>query len=198
MKARLMFGVLLLAVGISTAQTAPLSPVSKLHVSKAPDCPEGLGCQTFKQLWNGGDDTARTATWACFFQKDLTYPLAPEKDVVFFLKESVSAFEISYFSNGVKDVSGITRAEYSQGGQPHWKPLSHPPSLEVTKSGGTLTAELEFANAEQATAHFHLSMTLSSGRFESEWTTEKKGFLSETTSKEDYSGLCVLLPKTSK
>ena len=199
MNAEFVFGIVLLVSAPSAAQAPHRPPTSPKQTLVAPDCPEGLGCRTFKQMWDSGDSVARSATWACFIQKDLTYvPFAPEKDVVFFLRDGASVFEMHYFTNGIESVSSEAHVEDSRGNVVHWIREDRPTSLDVTKSDETLIMNLQFTNTEQAIAHFYFTMRLSSGRFESEWTTEKKGWFSTTTSKDNYAGQCISIPKLTK
>jgi hypothetical protein len=155
-----------------------------------------MGCQTFKQMWNGDDSVVKSATWACFNQ---TYSgQTIDWDEVFLLRDGVSVFEIHHFTDGVERLSSEAQAEYFRDGIAHWKPENSSTSLDVTKSNETLIIDLRYTDTENANRHFHFNMRLSSGRFISVWTIERRSLTHSTTTTEDYAGQCILLPKPTK
>lgn len=182
--------VLLIAIS-SSAQGNGSRHQNRLTKSDSPDCTDGRGCQTFKQMWSGGDSVVKSATWACFKQTDM-------RDEFLLLTDGNTFFEMHSFANGVENISAKAQAEYFRDRTAHWKPENSSTSLDVTKSTETLWMDLRFASTEKQSVHLEFTMRLSSGRFKDKWTTEKKNHFSTETSNWDDAGQCVLLPKTTK
>lgn len=162
-----------------------------------PACPEGKACTTFRQMWQGGDRALKTATWACFdLPQDLPFGLhTPSYDDFFLLRDGVSVFGFMRFYNGIENVSATAIAESFRNGVAHWKPDGSGASLDVVKSEDELTLDLHYTSTSDAGIGFHIDMRLSSGRYTSKWTTEKKHTFSSERSTDDNVGQCILLPK---
>jgi len=196
MKAKFLFGIALLIAFPSLAQVSHRPVANQEPKHAEPECPDGRGCRTLKQMWDGGDNVARSATWACFTQTDLGY--VTDRDEVLLLRDGVSVFEMHMFVNGIERLSSEAQAEYFRDGIAHWEPGNGPTSLDVTKSNETLTVDLRYTGVEKANEHLRFTMRLSSGRFKLESTIEKRGLFSTETSAEDITGQCVLLHKPTR
>ena len=177
----------------------PLHAQRDAHAKPAavPECPEGTACTTFKQMWLGGDRTVKSATWACFdLPRQLAFGLlAPTNDSFYLLRDGVSSFDFHRFYNGTDNVSATAVAESFRNGVAHWKPDNSGTSLEVVKSKDELTLDLHYTSTTKASVGLHVEMRLSSGRYTSHESIEKKHFFSTEETTEDDTGQCVLLPK---
>jgi len=201
MNAHLILGIALLTVIPGSAQSTRSPIPVQTEKDAVPVCPAGKGCLTFKQMWEGGDAVAKSATWACFVQKNLG--IIPSyndwnPDDLLLLRDGVSVFEMHRFIDGTERLSSSAEAESFRDGIAHWRPVSGPTSLDVTKSGETLALNLKYTDTKNSDVRFHFDMRLSSGRFTSKWIVESKSLLSKSTSTEDYSGQCIPLPKQTK
>jgi len=165
-----------------------------------PECPEGKACTTFRQMWQGGDRALKAATWACFgLPRDLPFGgHTPSNDNFFLLRDGVSVFDFTRFYNGTENVSAAAVAESFRNGVAHWKPDGSGTSLDVVKSEDELTLDLHYTSTSDASVGFHIDMRLSSGRYTSKWTTEKRHAFSSERSTDDNVGQCIVLPKLVK
>lgn len=188
--------IFLLLIPLKAQQSRPQGDVHGKPAA-VPECPEGKACTTFKQMWDGGDRAVKGATWACF---DLPResPLGghyPTYDSFFLLRDGVSVFELRMFNNGVQNISANALAESFRNGVAHWKPNGSGTSLDVVKSEDELTLDLYYTSTSDASVGFHIDMRLSSRRYTSKWTTEKKHTFSSERSTDDNVGQCIVLPK---
>ncbi len=197
MKSRYLLGVVLLVVLPCGAQQGRTSASRHAQAVTEPDCPEGKGCTTFKQMWEGGDKVARSATWACFdFPQDLgVFGHGPSYDEFLLLRDGGSVFNFHSFVYGIENVTATANAESYRNGVAHWIADNNGIAIDVIKSEDTLHLSLQYTSTEGANVRFEFTMRLSSGRYTSKWTTEKKHFFSSETSTEDYIGQCIALPE---
>ena len=200
MRAVLCVGAIALLLTLLRAQQSHVQGEVRGKPVAVPACPEGSACTTFKQMWEGGDKTAKSATWACFdFPRELPFGgRAPTYDSFFLLRDGVSVFDFHMFNNGVENVSATSVAESFRNGVAHWKPDSSGTSLDVVKSEDELTLDLHYISTTESNVGLHVEMRLSSGRYTSRWIIEKKHTFSSEKSTEDNAGLCVVLPKPTR
>jgi hypothetical protein len=152
-------------------------------------------------MWNGGDSTVRSATWACFVQNNLEMIPAYstwDTDEMLLLRDGISVFEIHRFVDGTERLALNASSDYFRDGIAHWRPDGSPSSLDVTKTGVALMTDANYKDTTNANVHFHLEMRLSSGKFTSRWSTETASVFSKSTSTEEFAGQCILLPKPPK
>ena len=197
MRAALCVGVIFLSLTPCKAQESRPQRDARDKSVAIPECPEGKACTTFGQMWRGGDRALKTATWACFdLPRDLPFGgHKPIYDDFFLLRDGVSVFDFTRFYDGIEKVSATAVAESFRNGVAHWRPDGSGTSLDVVKSEGELTLDLHYTSTADASLAFHIDMRLSSGRYTSKWTSEKKHTFSSETSAGDNVGQCVTLPK---